>query len=139
MTHALKIATSKTMKNTALLIILITLSACSSIIKGDTQMVSIDTPNCPMAKCILENDEGYYNIPETPGSIMLERSNSRLMIDCRQKGNEDIRQTAYVESGIEGMFFGNLIAGGIIGLGVDAANGSAYDYPKRIEHPLECS
>ena len=101
-------------------------------------MVSVETPNCPQAKCILENDEGYYNIAETPGSILLERSNSRLMIDCRQKGNENIRQTAYVESGIEGMWFGNLIFGGLIGTGIDAANGSAYDYPKKIEHPLSC-
>jgi len=126
------------MKNILLIIFVVSLSACSTIIKGDTQMVSVETPNCSKAKCILENDEGYYNIAETPGSIMVERSNSRLMIDCRQKDNENVRQTAYVESGIEGMFFGNIIYGGPIGVGIDAASGSAYDYPKKIEHPLVC-
>lgn len=138
MTLNIYIDTTIIMKHIAILTLLVFLSACSSILKGDTQMVSVETPKCPQAKCILENDEGYYNISETPGSIMVERSNSRLMIDCRQKGNENIRQTAYVESGIEGMWFGNLIYGGPIGIGINAANGSAYDYPKKIEHPLIC-
>ncbi|MFL2697874.1 MAG: TonB family protein [Gammaproteobacteria bacterium] len=42
------------------------------------------------------------------------------------------------ESNIEGMAFGNILIGGIIGGGVDLATGAAYEYPQVISHPLIC-
>lgn len=37
------------------------------------------------------------------------------------------------------MAFGNILFGGIIGAGVDASTGAAYDYPSEVILPMQCS
>ena len=43
-----------------------------------------------------------------------------------------------VESGYDAMNMGNLLLGGIIGLGVDAATGAMWHYPSAVIIPLSC-
>ena len=56
-------------------------------------------------------------------------------INCSKKG---YRPTfTQVSSKTKGMVFGNAVFGGLIGAGVDVADGAAYDYPNDIYVPME--
>jgi hypothetical protein len=47
--------------------------------------------------------------------------------------------TTTVASSTKGMAFGNILFGGLIGAGVDAGTGAAYDYPNTILVPMACA
>lgn len=49
---------------------------------------------------------------------------------CEKKGYGTKQKT--VASSTKGMAFGNVLSGGVVGAGIDVANGSAYDYPSEI-------
>lgn len=111
------------------------LASCSSIVKGDTQSISISTPACPNAQCKLQNNQGTYFIGSTPGTVTINKSASALTIECHKGENKEIITT---DSTTEGMAFGNILAGGIIGAAVDMNTGAAYKYTDLVEHPLNC-
>lgn len=118
-----------------LVLILLPLTSCASITKGSTQIITVETPNCPGASCKITNDKGTYYISNTPATIVVNRSKSQLRINCSHEGKSLSKSD---ESNIEGMAFGNILIGGIIGGGVDFATGAAYEYPQVISHPLIC-
>ncbi len=127
------------MRKNSLLLLMLSLSlilgACASIVEGDNQIMSVETPNCENAKCKLTNEQGTYFVSETPGTVSINKSASPLIIECGKAGKKEIMS---VESGTEGMAFGNILAGGIIGAAVDMSTGAAYVYPTSVQHPLEC-
>ena len=51
-------------------------------------------------------------------------------MDCKLDGVD--AGLASVKSSTKAMAFGNILFGGFIGVGVDAATGAAYDYPELI-------
>ncbi|WP_374342317.1 PDZ domain-containing protein [Azonexus sp.] len=112
------------------------LDGCASIVNGQNQSVSIVTPDCPGARCELSNDKGRWYLGATPGSVVISRSYADLFVRCTKADFEPAVQS--IPSATKGMAFGNILFGGIIGAGVDIANGSAYDYPPEIRLPLSC-
>lgn len=108
---------------------MLALSGCASIVNGQNQNVSINTFPETGATCQLNNDEGTWFIPATPGSVMINRSGSDLTVICKK---EPVSGTAVVSSHTKGMAFGNIVFGGIIGAAVDAGNGAAFDYPSLV-------
>jgi hypothetical protein len=119
-----------------ILLSLTLISGCASIVTGQDQIVSVDTPLCPTAKCKLQNEEGVYWVPSTPGTISVDREYGDLVVTCSKPGYPDAMMN--VSSSTKGMAFGNIILGGIIGAGVDMGTGAAYDYPSDIVVPLDC-
>jgi hypothetical protein len=83
------------------------LTGCASIVSGTSQVVSVETlhssGNVAGAMCKLENDK------------------------CDKPGFDAGLGT--FKSSTKGMMAGNIVFGGVIGAGVDAASGAAYDYP----------
>lgn len=112
-------------------------SGCASIVNGQSQSISITTPGCAGATCALNNDKGKWYLAATPGSVTVSRSYGDLFIRCVKGDWEPASQS--VQSKTKAMAFGNIIFGGVIGAGVDMANGAAYDYPTDISLPLSCS
>ena len=110
-------------------------SGCASIVSGVNQSVTVDTPGCAAASCKLTNDKGEWAVT-SPGSVVVHRAYAPLMIVCAKEGY--ISGVASVNSATKGMAFGNLLFGGIIGAGVDAGTGAAYDYPTSIMVPMSC-
>ena len=105
---------------------LILLSGCATITKGTTQMVSVDTPGAPGSKCLLTSSSiGQVNIV-TPATINLQKGSENIAVRCTKECYND--GTGIIGSNTEAMAAGNLIAGGIIGLGVDAASGAMNKY-----------
>jgi uncharacterized protein YceK len=111
------------------------LTGCASIVNGTNQSVSVKTAPAQGAMCSLENDKGKWYVNQTPGSVTVHRSYKDLVVNCQKQGYQS-SQTK-VTSKTKGMAFGNILFGGVIGAGVDMADGSAYDYPTDIQIPMK--
>jgi hypothetical protein len=105
-------------------------SGCASIVNGNHQPVSVDTGDVRNASCELSNNKGTYYINNTPGQVVVNRSFEAINVTCHKNGYHTTLKT--VGSNTKGMAFGNILFGGIIGAGVDMADGAAYDYPANI-------
>lgn len=102
------------------------LSGCASIVKGSSQNIAITSQPATGASCTLSNPRGTWTVV-TPGSVEVKRSKENIEINCKKDGFQDSK--AFIPSGFQGWTAGNLLIGGVIGLGVDAATGSVNDYP----------
>lgn len=110
------------------------LTGCASIVDGEHQSISVQTPPTMGATCSLTNNKGEWFIPETPGSVVVHKSYDDLVVSCQEPGY--VPDTVDVKSHTKAMAFGNVIFGGAIGAGVDVADGAAYDYPVNVVVPM---
>lgn len=109
------------------------LSACASIVKGSTAAINVTSPPITGANCVLSSGQGSWQLT-TPASVTVERSKEDIQVRCTKDGYQDA--TAIIPSNFEGWTVGNLIFGGIIGVGVDAATGAMNDYPNAFQVPM---
>ncbi len=58
-----------------------------------------------------------------------------MSVKCSKAGY--VTNVTSVQSATEGMAFGNILFGGLIGAGVDMSTGAAYDYPNPITIELQ--
>lgn len=112
--------------------LLLPVASCATLTRGTYQHVSVRTPGAT-AQCTLSNDYGSWS-GTTPWTANVHRSGVALVADCLA-GNLAAR--ASVPAEFNGMTVGNVLAGGVIGIGIDATNGSNYSYPKEITLPLQ--
>lgn len=106
------------------------LSACASIIEGSTDDVKIvSLTNTPMT-CNAANERGSW-VGNTPGQVNVKKSRTDLKLAC-QDPRTGAQAGATLASEVEPWAFGNILLGGIIGLGVDWGTGAAYDYPETV-------
>lgn len=105
-------------------------SACSSIVEGTDQNVTVVTDPAG-ASCTLSTQDGIVGVVNpTPGSITLEKSKNDVTVTCDKDGYQTAANS--LNSSFEGMTFGNLIFGGFVGLAVDASTGAMNKYPNTI-------
>lgn len=122
------------MLKTALLISLASLSACATLVNGTSQTVTISTAP-PGATCTVDRMGARIGaVPQTPGSLRLDKSKNDLSVTCSKSGFQTANITRAPSFGAATL--GNIIAGGVIGLVVDAASGASYDYPADIRLDL---
>lgn len=117
---------------------LLFLGACSSVSKGTSQEVFVETQDVKEAKCTLKNSKGEWVVESTPGHAEVKRGGGALNVHCEKDNYEPATQL--VSQGFEPMTLGNILIGGIIGIAVDAASGAAFNYPDNISilmRPLE--
>ena len=107
------------------------LSACATITRGTTQMVAVNTPGVNGATCTLTSSSVGAKVIVTPGVVSLEKGQDSIAVRCSKEGYND--GTGVIPSNFEGMTAGNLLLGGIIGLGVDAASGAMNKYAPQID------
>ena len=110
------------------------LTGCASIVSGTSQIVSVETlhKSGPVtgANCKLQNDKGVYYVT-TPGTVTVSRAYGDMNVKCEKANHPD--GMAIVKSSTKAMMAGNILFGGFIGAGVDAASGAAYDYPSLFQ------
>jgi hypothetical protein len=104
----------------------IAFAGCATITKGTTQAVSINTPGVPGAQCTLTSSAIGTKVVHTPGTIVLEKGQDGVSVYCKKECYSD--GVGVIASNVEAMAAGNIIAGGVIGLGVDAASGAMNKY-----------
>lgn len=109
------------------------LSGCATIIDGTTQPVSVNTTPQDGAKCTLKNSEGTWYLT-SPGSTTVHKTKHDMTISCTKDGFAGGEVLA--KSHFGGATAGNVILGGVVGLGVDAASGANFYYDSPISVDL---
>ncbi|WP_144259504.1 hypothetical protein [Methylocystis sp. ATCC 49242] len=107
------------------------LTGCATITRGTTQTVSINTPGAPGAVCTLTSASIGSQTITTPGVITLAKGASAISIRCSKECYND--GTGVLASSMDGMAAGNVVVGGVIGLGVDAATGAMNQYAPQAD------
>src|SRR5438067_666925 len=102
------------------------LTGCATITKGTTQSVAIDTPGVPGATCTITTQNGPQMVT-TPGTVVLTKGSTALPIQCTKECY--LMGSSIIPSNTEAMAAGNVVFGGLIGLGVDTASGAINKYP----------
>ena len=109
---------------------LILASGCATIVKGTTQQIPITSD--PLAADIVVDGN---LVGQTPTSVSLKRKNDHLL--TIQKTGYQPKAVAVVRN-VGGAVWGNIIAGGLIGWGVDAVSGAQYNLvPVTVSVKLE--
>jgi hypothetical protein len=109
------------------------LSGCASIVGSSNQPISIQATKAGAqvtgATCELTNDKGSWSVT-TPGSVTVHKAYGDMSVKCQKDSDNAALTTA--KSSANGLVFGNILFGGIIGLAVDMGTGSGYDYPSIV-------
>jgi hypothetical protein len=105
------------------------LLACATITKGTTQLVAIDTPGVAGAVCTITTSSGPQTLT-TPGTLTLSKGSASLPIQCSKECY--VTGSSVIPSNAEAMAAGNVVFGGVIGLGVDAVSGAINKYPDQV-------
>jgi hypothetical protein len=97
------------------------LSGCATIVKDDSQPVAFSSE--PQDAIIRLNN---MPIGKTPSTIMVKRKMGETMIEISKDGYKT--EAFPLDKSVASMTFGNIIFGGLIGIGVDAATGKNTNY-----------
>jgi hypothetical protein len=110
------------------------LSGCATLVNGSNQSVTVVT-DPPGASCILSRQgETIGAIAATPGSVQISKSKNDVSVACEKAGF--VTATVAKSPDFGGATFANILAGGVVGIVVDAASGANYTYPSEIHVPL---
>jgi hypothetical protein len=110
----------------ALVVSSILIGGCATITKGSMQSVSINTPNVVGAVCTLSSPSIGNRTITAPNTISIEKASYNIDVVCKKECYQD--GVAVIASSVEVMTAGNLVVGGVIGLGVDAMSGAINKY-----------
>jgi len=111
----------------------VAVSGCASIVKGTSQTIAIATPPTAGANCMLSSGQGNWSVM-SPGAVTVEKSKDDIQVHCTKYGFQD--GVAVIPSNFEGWTAGNLVFGGLVGIGVDAATGAINEYPHSFQVPM---
>jgi hypothetical protein len=111
--------------------VFLALAGCATIVRGTTQTVAINTPGVTGATCTLTSASVGTSSVTTPATVTLAKGNSSIQIRCSKECYDDGVGT--LPSNFEGMAAGNVLLGGPIGLGVDAASGAMNQYAPQAD------
>jgi hypothetical protein len=101
-------------------------SACATLMKGTTQQVVVNTPGAPGAQCTLTSGSIGTKVVNTPATIVLDKSQDAIAVTCKKECFQD--GVGIIASNTEAMSAGNIVFGGVVGLGVDAVSGAMNKY-----------
>jgi hypothetical protein len=107
------------------------LAGCATITRGTMQSVSVNTPNVTGAVCTLSSTSIGTRTITAPATVSLEKGQDNIAVHCKKQCYTDGVGT--LASSVEGMTAGNILVGGVIGLGVDAASGAINKYEPGVD------
>ena len=102
------------------------IGGCATITKGTTQAVALNTPGAAGAQCTLNSSAIGTKVVTTPATITLDKSQESITVLCKKECFQD--GSTVITSNTETMAAGNLLLGGVVGLGVDAVSGAMNKY-----------
>ena len=105
-------------------------SGCASIVEGTDQSVTVQTTPSG-ANCELKRDGAVIGVVNpTPGTVTVDKSKHDIAVICKKDGYQDA--SGAFSSDFQGMTFGNILFGGLIGVAVDASSGAMHEYPATV-------
>jgi hypothetical protein len=106
------------------------LGGCSTVVKGTSQQIAVTTPGVQGAMCELSSPAIGTQTVQAPATVTLKKSRHNVAVRCvAQCYAEGI---GIIPSHTEVMTAGNVLVGGVIGLGVDAASGAMNTYEPSV-------
>jgi len=111
--------------------IILAVPGCATMTRGTTQVVAINTPGVPGATRTLTSSSVGSQTALTPATITLQKGRDNVSVHCTKECYQD--GAGVIASNMEGMTAGNIILGGVIGIGVDAASGAMNSYTPDIQ------
>ena len=122
------------MQKFAALALVALLPACATVVEGTSDTVTLSTTPAG-ATCTVDRDgERVAAVAATPGSVRISKSRHDLNVTCTKEGHQPA--TAAASSRFTGATFGNVLAGGVVGVVVDAASGANNRYPSEVRLDL---
>ncbi len=114
------------LKGLCLSVAVVMISSCATIINRTRQTIFLET-DPPGATATID---GVQQL-QTPASVKLKRGKDHR-VTFEKSGYQ--KADAMVEKEISGWIWGNLILGGLIGLGIDFISGGAYKLDPETVH-----
>ncbi len=111
--------------------LLLGLCGCATIVKGTTQDIAVDT--IPQGGSCTVTRNGFPEAKVTaPGNVNVKRGKEQLSFNCAKPPEFPTETAMTVDSKFNGATFGNILAGGVIGVVVDSSTGANYSYPDKV-------
>jgi hypothetical protein len=105
------------------------LHGCATLTSGTTQSVTVETfqgeTAAPGFECKVTNPKGSW-VVTTPGSFTINKAAGDAQIVCSKAGQS---AEAFARSATKAHTVGNILVGGVIGIGVDMMSGATWAYP----------
>ena len=102
------------------------MAGCATITKGTTQSIAVSTPGAVSAQCTLTSSAIGTKVVATPATVIVDKGQDNIAVRCTKECFQD--GAGIIASNTEVMTAGNILVGGVIGLGVDAASGAMNKY-----------
>ena len=109
--------------------VLLLSGGCASIVSGTSQTLAFDS-NPQGADCTLTREEVRIGSTTTPGSVVVQKDKHDILVVCNKDGYHEASNV--LDSDVEGMTFGNLIIGGVVGWIIDSSTGADNKYDEHI-------
>lgn len=119
----------------SLAILAMSASGCASILKGTSQTIAVNT-NPPGANCVLRREGGVIATANpTPQIVEVSKSKEDIEVSCQKEGYEDGLTGIASEGDLTTA--GNILAGGLVGVAIDAGTGALNEYPPSVSLTLQ--
>ena len=102
------------------------LSAYPPFVRGPLVFAAVSTPGAAGAQCTLTSSVIGSKVLTTPATITLDKSQENINVVCKKRCFQD--GVGVIPSHTEAMTAGNVLVGGVVGLGVDAISGAMNKY-----------
>ena len=122
------------MRHLVLALCALGLGACSSIIEGTSQEITVNTNPAPATCGLYRQGVKIGEIESTPGSVLVKKTKYDMTILCMKDGYQTA--TYLNHSGAAGATFGNIVLGGGIGWAIDSASGADNKYDSPVNMTL---
>jgi hypothetical protein len=119
------------MRSLAVVAIAFAVVGCATITRGTTQVVAVNTPGVPGATCTLTSGSIGAQTVVTPATATLQKGRDNVAVHCTKECYQD--GAGVIASNMEGMSAGNILLGGVVGIGVDAASGAMNSYAGEVQ------
>jgi hypothetical protein len=119
------------MRILAVVAIAFAVAGCATITRGTTQVVAVNTPGVPGATCTLTSGSIGGQTVVTPATATLQKGRDNVAVHCSKECYQD--GAGVIASNMESMSAGNIILGGVVGIGVDAASGAMNSYAGEVQ------
>lgn len=111
------------------------LPACATVVEGTSQTVMVSTTPAGAACSVEREGVQIGALRATPEAIRVERSKNSFSVHCSRPGYQDAAATGIPH--FNGMTFGNVLVGGLVGMAVDLATGANFTYPSDLRLDLQ--
>ncbi|NCC21443.1 MAG: hypothetical protein EOM26_03165 [Alphaproteobacteria bacterium] len=105
------------------------LGSCASVMEGQTQSITVETPGAENALCYIQSDEWRYTV-RPPESVQISKAGDTLELFCKAPGNRE--KSVMIEPVSAETLLLNIGTALLPGLAYDRASGAMWVYPELV-------